>query len=64
LQPVIRICAKVSALSLCSFRGLDDFVENVAVLIDGAPEAALLAIDCDDDFIEAPNVPPAWRLAL
>lgn len=43
---------------------LDDVVENVAVLIDSAPEVALLAIDRDNDFVMAPNVPPALRLGF
>ena len=49
---------------LCIAADLDDFVENVAVLIDGTPEVALLPIDSDDDLIKMPDVPPARRLAL
>ena len=35
-----------------------DFVEGTAILIDSAPEAALLAADRDDDFIAMPYVAP------
>ena len=43
---------------------LNDLVENATVLIDGAPEVALVTIDGDDDFIEMSNIPRAWRLAF
>jgi hypothetical protein len=45
---------------------LNDIVENVAVLVDRAPEIALLAVDVDrdDDLIEMPAVMPAGLLAL
>jgi hypothetical protein len=49
---------------LCLAADMDDLVENVTVLIEGAPEVALPAIDGDDDFIETPNIPRARRLAF
>ena len=49
---------------LCIAADLDDFVEDITILIDGAPKLAFLAIDCDDDFIEMPDIPPAWRLSF
>ncbi len=33
-------------------------VENIAVLIDGAPQIPLLSLDFDEDFIDMPDVPP------
>ncbi|OAI28057.1 hypothetical protein A1351_12260 [Methylosinus sp. R-45379] len=35
---------------------LQDFVENISVLIDSAPEIALFTVDRDNDFVEMPNV--------
>jgi hypothetical protein len=43
---------------------LHDFVEDVSVLIDGAPEIAFLTVDGDLDLIEMPYVMAAWRLSL
>ena len=43
---------------------LDDFVEHISVLIDGAPEIALFATDRDDDFIEMPDIAPAKFLSF
>jgi hypothetical protein len=40
---------------------LDDFVGHISVLINGAPEIALFAVDRDDHFIETPNV-FAWAM--
>ena len=37
----------------------DNLVEHISVLIDGAPEKALLAIDRDNDFIEMSNISSA-----
>ena len=42
---------------------LDDFVEDIAVLIDGPPQPVLLARDRDHDLIQMPDVTVAWRLA-
>ncbi len=42
---------------------LDDFVEHVSVLIDGAPEVAFFAVDRDHHFVEMPDVLSA-RLPL
>ena len=53
-----------SPRGLCVPVDLHDFVEHVSVLINGAPEIALLAMDGDDDFVEMPNVVAAWRLSL
>jgi hypothetical protein len=43
---------------------LNDFVENVAVLIDGAPQAALLPGDRNDDFVEMPDIEATGLLTL
>jgi hypothetical protein len=45
-------------------RAASDFVRNIAVLIDGSPEIALLAIYGDDDLVETPDILAAGRLAL
>jgi hypothetical protein len=31
---------------------LDDFIQHIALLVDGPPEETLLTIDGDDHFIE------------
>ena len=49
-----------------SFRvaaGLDDFVENVTLLIDGAPQPTPLAVDRDDDLVQVPDIAATWRFA-
>jgi hypothetical protein len=43
---------------------LDDFVEDVAILIHGPPEPVLLACNGDQDLIEMPDVAPARSLAF
>jgi hypothetical protein len=43
---------------------LNDFVQHIPVLIDGAPKRAFLAIDRDDGLVQTPHVVPARRLAL
>jgi len=43
---------------------LNEFIEDVAVLVDSAPEVALLAADRDDDFVKMPDVAPTGVLAL
>jgi hypothetical protein len=43
---------------------LGDFVEDVSLLIDSAPEIAFFAIDSDDDLIEMPYVVARGRLAF
>jgi hypothetical protein len=48
----------------CVAARLNNFVEDVSVLINGAPEIARLAIDGDDDLVEMPNVVAAWPLSL
>ena len=50
--------------SLCVPMDLHDFVEDVSVLIDGAPEITSLAIDGDYDLIEMPYVMAARRLSF
>ena len=45
-----------SPRSLCIAVDLHDFVEHVSLLINGAPEIALLPIDGDDDLVEMPDV--------
>ncbi len=42
---------------------LDDLVEHIAILIDGAPQPMLPTNDADNHFIQVPNVSPAWQLA-
>ena len=46
---------------LCVAAGLDDFVENIAVLIDGAPQPTFLAIDRNDDLVQMPDIATAGR---
>ena len=41
---------------LCVAAGLGDFVENIAVLIDCAPQPTFLAIDRNDDLVQMPDV--------
>jgi hypothetical protein len=36
--------------------GLDDFVENVTLLIEGAPQPTLLAVDRDEDLVQVPDI--------
>jgi len=43
---------------------LNDFVQHISVLINGAPQIALFAVDRDDHFVEISNVSTAWRLSL
>ena len=38
---------------------LDDFIEDVAVLIDRPPQPMLAAADGDDDLVEMPDVAAA-----
>jgi len=49
---------------LCVAAGPDDFVENIAVLIDGAPQPTFLAIDRNDDLVQMPDVTAAGSLTL
>src|SRR5580704_9243007 len=44
--------------------GLQNLVENIALLIDRAPEPMFLSGDADDDLIEMPDVAAAGPLAL
>jgi hypothetical protein len=37
--------------------GLNEDVEHNAILIDGAPEIVLHALDADEDFVHVPLVP-------
>jgi hypothetical protein len=53
----------------CLFNGrfsrcLDDFVEDIAVLVDGSPEPVLLARDRDYDLAGMPDVAATRRLRL
>ena len=43
---------------------LDDLIKDITVLIDSAPEIALLAPDRDDHFVEVPDVVPAPPFAF
>ncbi len=36
--------------------GLNNFVEDAAILVQGAPQPPLLAVDRDHDLIEMPYV--------
>lgn len=52
--------------SPCGFgvpSGLQDFVENVTVLIDGAPQPVWPAMDHDPDLVEMPDIPGSGGLA-
>ncbi len=42
---------------------LDDFVEDLAVLVDGSPEPVPLAGNGDHDLVQMPDVAAAWRPA-
>jgi hypothetical protein len=44
--------------------GLDDLIEDIAVLIHCPPQPVLLAGNRDHDFVEMPNVVPARSLAF
>jgi len=43
---------------------LHDFIEDISLLIDSAPEITSLAIDGDHDLVEIPDIMAAGRLAL
>jgi hypothetical protein len=43
--------------------GLNEDVENNAILIDGAPEIVLHALDPDEHLVEMPLVPWSWPVA-
>src|ERR1700734_1466610 len=43
---------------------LDDFTEDISVLIDRSPQPMLFAGDGDDDLVEAPDIAAARSLAL
>jgi hypothetical protein len=43
--------------------GLNQDVEHHAILIDGAPEIVLHALDPDEDFVDVPLVPWPWPTA-
>jgi hypothetical protein len=40
--------------------GLNEDVEHNALLIDGAPEVVLHALDPDEDFVQVPLVARSW----
>ena len=42
---------------------LQDFIENVAVLIDGAPQPVNLATDGDPDLVQRPHITGSGALA-
>lgn len=41
--------------SLIITPALDDFIENIAILIDGAPQLALRTTNRSNDFIQVPH---------
>jgi hypothetical protein len=43
---------------------LDDFIEDISVLIDRPPQPMLFAADGDDDLVEVPDIAAARSLAL
>jgi hypothetical protein len=43
---------------------LDDFIEDISVLIDRPPQPTPFAADGDDDLVEAPDIAAARSLAL
>ena len=53
-----------SPRSLCVPVDLHDFIEDISLLIDSAPEIAFLAIDGDHDLVEMPDIMAAGRLTL
>jgi hypothetical protein len=40
----------------CIAAGSNNFIENAIVLIEGPPEPAFLARDCDDDLVQIPDI--------
>ena len=50
--------------SLAVAPGLQNLVENIALLIDRAPEPMFLSGDADDDLIEMPDIAAAGSPAL
>lgn len=42
--------------SLSITPALDDFIENIAILIDGAPQPALRTTNRNNDFIQVPHI--------
>ena len=61
--PAQKPCQK-SPRGLCVPVNLHDFVEDITVLIDGAPEITSLAIDGDYDLIEMPYVVMRGRFSF
>ncbi len=47
--------------SLGVMSALDDLVEIVAILIDGAPQPVFSPANRHDDFVETPHIAGAWR---
>jgi hypothetical protein len=59
---VIKPPADQQALSsLGVAAGLDDLVEYVTVLIDGAPEPMSSSADRHSDLVKMPNIPAGFR---
>ena len=50
--------------SPCVAVGLNNFIEDIPVLIDGAPKPTLLTVDCDDDLVQMPNIAALGDLRL
>jgi hypothetical protein len=58
MRPATLLVKKTFQQSLGGFgvaAKLDDFVENITILIDGPPEVASLAVDRYDDFVQMPD---------
>jgi len=58
-RPATLLVKKAFQQSLGGFgvaAKLDDFVENITILIDGPPEVASLTADRYDDFVQMPDV--------
>jgi len=53
-----------SPRSLCVPVDLHDFIKDVSVLINGAPEIAFLTVDGDHDLVEMPYVMARGRFSL
>jgi hypothetical protein len=50
--------------SLCVPPSLDEYVENLAFVIDRTPKKHALSADPTDDFIEMPSGRRGWTTAL
>jgi hypothetical protein len=57
-----RVSKQLCSIGVAS--RLDDFIEDISVLIDRPPQPMLFAADGDDDLVEVPDIAAARALAL